>query len=133
MNIDIRVVPHDSQRYETCGDWVWEDDTLCIAVSDMKRDDFNFLVGIHEQVEAYLCRKNGVDEVAVTAFDLAYEASRPEWDKGEPGDHPDAPYHKEHRMASDIESYLAAVMHVDWREYEEAVNALCKTKIDPKQ
>ena len=42
----------------------------------------------------------------------------------EPGDSPDAPYHKEHVFATKIERLLAKEFDVDWREYEAAINSL---------
>ncbi len=128
MNVYFGTIPHGEQRYPTAGDWLWEKDHLTVFVSETGNDDYNLLLMVHELVEAYLCKKNGVDEKAVTAFDMEFEKNRPEWDEEEPGNDPDAPYHHEHMLASDIENYLAAVMQVDWRAYEKAVNDLCKTK-----
>ncbi len=127
MRIIIETIPHDTQRYETCGDWKWDGDDLYVKVSDTGNDDHALLVGVHEIIEAYLCKKHGIDEAAVTAFDMAFEASRPEDDDSEPGDDFEAPYHHEHMMASDIEKYVAEVIHADWSEYEKAIGCLKKT------
>lgn len=124
MKITIETIPHTDQRYPTCGDWIWSGDDLKISVSDTGNPDHALLVGVHEMIEAWLCRQNGIDELAVSAFDIAFEASRPPDDLSEPGDDIEAPYHHEHMMASDIERYLAAVMHIPWKEYEEAICAL---------
>ena len=36
MKIEIRTIPHEQQRYPTCGDWQFEKpDELTIRVSDM--------------------------------------------------------------------------------------------------
>jgi hypothetical protein len=42
----------------------------------------------------------------------------------EPGDDPLAPYHWQHQMATMFEKVMARLLRVDWREYEEAINAL---------
>ena len=50
---------------------------------------YEFLLALHELVEAMLCAETGVSQAAVDAFDKAYEAKRPPADKdSEPGDDP---------------------------------------------
>ena len=124
MRIVIESIPHDQQRYPTVGDWQFEEDgTLRVYVSHTT-PDFDFLVGIHEAVEAWLCRKQGITDDDVTAFDEAYEAARKDGDTSEPGDQPDAPYRREHRFASSVERRRALEMHIDWIEYERRLTAL---------
>ena len=126
MRVVIESIEHEQQRYETCGDWQFaEDGTLHVKVSHTT-NDFDFLIGIHEAIEAWLCRKRGVRDEDVTAFDLAFEATRRPDDETEPGDHPDAPYRREHRFATAIEHRLAIELGVDWTVYEARINALAK-------
>ncbi len=129
MKIVIESIPHDQQRYETCGDWQFDEDgTLNVRVSHTT-NDFDFLVGIHEAVEAWLCRKRGVTDADVTAFDKAFEADREAGDSREPGDDPDAPYRREHRFASSIERRVALELGIDWLEYDRRITALSQVKI----
>jgi hypothetical protein len=125
MKIQLRTIPHSEQRYETVGDWEnLPDGSLRISVSDMGNDDYAFLVAIHELVEVWLCNKRGITDEAVSAFDIEYEKNRPEGDESEPGDHPDAPYRKEHFFATNIERMIALELGVDWGKYDKAVMSL---------
>lgn len=124
MRIEIRTISHSRQRYPTVGDWVFDGDTLRIAVSDTGNPHHAFLVGLHEMIEAYLCRVRGVPEESVTAFDLAFEVSRAPGNTDEPGDDPLAPYRREHFFATSIERLMAAELGVDWTVYDAAVNDL---------
>ncbi len=121
VRIVIETIPHEKQRYPTAGDWWWEDGTLRIAVSELGDDDLNLLVAIHEMIEAHLCRVDGVSEEEVTAFDMEYEKKGGD---GEPGDSEDAPYHDQHRIASDVETFTAGVLCVNWDDYEKKINRL---------
>jgi hypothetical protein len=128
--IVIQTVPHSVQRYPTCGDYreatfAAEAEILpriepaeLITVSAVGNPDFEFLVGLHELIEWYLTQKRGIQEAAITAFDVAFKG------RDEPGDDPSAPYHREHRFATDIEMQVAAELGVDWNEYEAAIEAL---------
>ncbi|MHB8483275.1 MAG: hypothetical protein ACYDBV_11180 [Nitrospiria bacterium] len=123
--IIIDVIPHKLQRYNTCGDWIFDKKgNLHISVSDMGNDDYAFLVGIHEAVEAWLCRDRNIDERKITDFDLKYEALRKENDFSEPGDDPQAPYCQEHLFATGIEKLLCSALNIKWAEYDKAVNDL---------
>lgn len=101
--------------------------TLHIKVSEMSDWRYEALVGIHEAVEALLCKRSGITEAEVDAFDLGFAhvkspiegASPPE-----PGDDPHAPYHKQHVVATQIERALSFALNVDWNLYEEEVDSL---------
>ena len=128
MIVSIQTIDHKMQRYDTCGDWRIEGQEstphFIINVSDTGVMDFNFLVAIHELIEAYLCRKNGISQERVDIFDLMYESHRPEGDFTEAGNDPKAPYWYEHQFASGIERTLAAILGVDWDLYEQTINRL---------
>ena len=70
--IFIETIPHSKQRYETCGDWWWDDDgeTLQIRVSDTGDWRYNAAVAIHELTEVLLCRDHGVSQEAADGFDM---------------------------------------------------------------
>ena len=108
-------------RYETVGDWYDDGEHLTVKVADMGNDDYHLLVLIHELVEAYLCRKAGVKEEDVSAFDIEFEKNRKEGNTDEPGDEPEAPYFLQHQSATRVERQLAAELGVNWNEYDEFV------------
>jgi hypothetical protein len=125
VKINLVTIPHEKQAYPTCGNWIFEDGgSIVIEVSETGNEDYAFLVGIHEMIESWLCRKRGITEESVTEFDIAYEAKRPEGDDSEPGDDPAAPYWKEHQFATQIERQVAEALGVDWSKYEETLYAL---------
>lgn len=129
MRIEIETIPHKKQRYNTCGDyWIDEDDNLQIRISDLGNTDYEFLIALHELIEAYLCLKDGIDFDKITKFDEHFEEMRKAFPtlvgEMEPGDHEKAPYHKWHRLASMIERNIADNMarleDKDPNEYFEA-------------
>lgn len=125
MNIIIETIPHKLQSYETVGDWRRDaDGNLRIFVSREIGDKFALLVAIHELVEVALCEERGITCEQVDAFDHEYETNRKEGDESEPGDHPEAPYRKEHFFATNIERLMAAEMGVDWKVYGETIMKL---------
>ena len=120
MNITIKTIPHDAHRYETVGDY-WFDDNgnIEIRVSDTKNWKYEALVALHELVEVLLCKDRGISEPDIKAFDEAFEAKRPAGDvDSEPGDDPAAPYGKEHRFAENLERLFAAELGVNWATYD---------------
>jgi hypothetical protein len=130
LHIYIDTIPHDEQRYPTVGDYwhpVLPGGTMTteIKVSDMGNPDYEFLVALHEQIEAHLCMKRGISDEAITSFDIKFENERTDnmlFD--EPGNSKDAPYHKEHVFATSIEKLVAAEIGVSWDDYDTAVNSL---------
>jgi len=58
LKIVIETVDH--QRYPTAGDWQLKPDGLHIFVSRMSDQRYEFLVGMHEEIEAYLCKQESV-------------------------------------------------------------------------
>ena len=138
MDIKIKTIPHEEQRYETVGDWVLKDGRLDkILVSDMGNEDYEFLVGIHEAIEAYLCTKRGITEQEINNFDIDYEDARESKGKAscgcrptetsEPGHDTHAPYRNEHCFAEKIERMIAKKLKVNWQKYDEKVNSLSQT------
>jgi len=121
----LEVIPHSQQRYPTCGDWILgQGGELLVLVSEMKDEDSEFLVALHELVECYLCKKAGVTDEQVTEFDKAFEVKRTSGNTDEPGDDPKAPYRTQHQCATLIEMIVCREMGKDWKEHEENVNRL---------
>lgn len=124
MRVTIEVIKHKDQRYETVGDWQWDDDNLTITVSSMDNWRYEMLVAFHEMAEALICKHRGIAEKDVTAFDIAFEKARKDDDVSEPGDDPNAPYYKEHQFATCVERLLALELSVDWKKYDDTVTNL---------
>ena len=125
MNVKIEIIPHDQHRYPTVGDWFFDkDENLTIRVSDLGDWRREMLIALHELVEVLKCKHDGVSQEAVDAFDIAFEKAREEGNEDEPGDDPQAPYVKQHCLATGIERIMAAELGVNWKEYEQALSEL---------
>jgi hypothetical protein len=116
--IKIETIPHENQRYDTIGDWQRLGDDVIIRVSNMNNELYEFLVGIHELIEMYLCEVYGITEKEVDAFDISHPEAI------EPGNLPDAPYYRPHLIATIIERMLADELGVDWDKYEETIESV---------
>ena len=97
----------------------------------MKDQRYVFLVALHEMIEYELCKKNGISDQEVVAFDLNFEAERrrnlhPV--ETEPGTDPRAPYKDEHDFATMIEMMVAQKLGVKWSAYEETLLSLTHKK-----
>lgn len=128
--MNIETIPHDQQRYETCGDY-WEDENGIeqIRVSEMVDWRYEVLVAIHEIVEMALAKHRRIDEAAITEFDIKFEESKSKGlVSGEAGDNPNAPYRREHFFATNLERLFSAELGVDWTEYERFVDGLGSRK-----
>lgn len=120
MAIRIITIPHNEQRYNTIGDWQRQGDDALITVSDMNSALYEFLVGIHELIEMYLCEQSGISDEEVTTFDEMILETMPDYE-GEPGSIIGAPYYRQHLIATIIERLLADELGIDWNDYDEAV------------
>ena len=128
----VEVVPHDSQRYPICGDWtLCSDGSIHVKVSDVGDRVSELLVGLHEAVEAILCREHGVSEESVCEFDIAFEKDASKTDDDEPGEDPAAPYHREHAIAEVVERLVAAEAGVKWCEYDARIDGLFDKEVAP--
>ena len=125
MNVRIEIIPHDQQRYPTCGDWILDENgDLVIRVSKLSDWRYEMLVAVHEFCEVLMCKQVGITQQAVDDFDKNFEAARLPGNEDEPGNDPTAPYIKQHGIATGIESILAAELGVLWKEYEKEIYAL---------
>jgi hypothetical protein len=125
MRINIEVIPHEKQRYPTVGDYWIEDGVQQVRVSHLPDWRYEILVALHEIVELAITRHRGIPEGIISEFDVEFERFRESGRRsGEPGDHPDSPYRKEHFFATNLERLLAGELDVDWFEYEAYVDGL---------
>jgi hypothetical protein len=112
--IQFKVIPAKKQRYETCGDYYPTKEGYQFRVSKWDAD-YEFLVLMHELTEWYLTQKRGISEKSISKFDIEFNIKGLE---GEPGDHKDAPYKKEHHFAEKVEKMLAKELGINWKKYE---------------
>ncbi len=125
MKINIETIPHHQQRYPTVGDYWDEKGVEQIRVSEMPDWRYEMLVAVHELIEMALTKHREIAEESISEFDINFEDSRRNnLVTGEPGDHPNAPYKREHFFATNLERLLAAELGVDWFEYDRHVEAL---------
>lgn len=122
--VTIEVVAHENQRYPTAGDWVMDGEDLMIFVSETGNDNYNYLLMVHELVEALLCERDDIEQSLVDKFDRNYEKKRKKGDLSEPGDNPNAPYYEQHQVATLAEKIVALQMLIDWPSYEDKINKL---------
>jgi hypothetical protein len=129
LNIRINTIPHRLQQYDTVGNY-WHDvdsggaEVLEIRVSRMRDRRYEFLVALHEMIEAFVCEWRRIPFAAITGFDIEYERNRREGDRSEPGAAPGAPYRAEHQLAECVERIVARELRVNWRRYDRAVARL---------
>jgi hypothetical protein len=118
MNIHILVIPESEQRPEVNGaDWFWDTNgDLQVRVSPLSDWRREVLLGIHEAVEAVMCKHNGVAQASVDVFDQEYDKNHA-FDLNA-GDDPAAPYVREHCLATAIERILCAELDVNWLSYD---------------
>jgi len=125
MRINIEVIPHEKQRYPTVGDYWIEDGVQQVRVSHLPDWRYEILVALHEIVELAITRHRGIPEGNISEFDVEFERFRESGLRsGEPGDHPDSPYRREHFFATNLERLLAGELDVNWFEYEAYVDGL---------
>jgi hypothetical protein len=114
-NIQIRIIPHGCQRYDTYGDyWIDEKNILQVRVSEFADPDIAIRIAVHELMEAWRCSKKGIDFAEIDRFDIA------NIDHHDPGIFKCAPYHHEHMQSMDIERLLCIQDGVKWEEYYDA-------------
>ena len=130
MKIIIETIPQKDQRYETIGDYWWDNDgNLQVRVSDVGNWKYEALVALHEMVEVLLCKDRNISEQSIMDFDLAFEKNRaPNDSDSEPGDDPAAPYGKEHRFSENLERLFAAELGVNWNKYDADLCAVWHSK-----
>jgi len=118
----ISAIPHNEQRYPTVGDYFKVGNVDHIRISKMKDERYQFLVAVHEYIEMNLCKFQGITNESIDKFDIAFESRRK--DASEPGFEPDAPYVRQHTIATSVEMMLCNELGISWKEYSEYVDAL---------
>lgn len=114
--IVIEFIPQEDQRYDTCGDWFYDGDTLVLKISRMPHEIWQQAVALHELAEALLCNAADITQQQVDEFDMG-----PGKDLDEPGFADDAPYRLQHTWADVIERTFIAAAGENWSQYDAAV------------
>lgn len=123
--ICIKIIPHSEQRYETVGDyWYDEKGVLQVRVSDMGNELYHKMIYCHELIEEALTKHNGISESVIMNFDLKFEANRAEGNVDEPGFDKNCPYIKEHTFATGVELGMCALSRTNFSTYDKTVNEL---------
>jgi hypothetical protein len=135
--ITIEVVPHDSQRYNTVGDWFFRDNELVIRASEVGNHWSSLAIALHELTEALLALHRGTTKEhksyqdivdSVDRFDKWFEANVDQNDTvdgyDEPGSHPDCPVRKEHEIAILAERLLTSHMDINWEAYLDSLDVV---------
>jgi hypothetical protein len=139
--IEVDIVPHSTQRYDTPGDWQFigagQDWRLRVSVSNLSETKpyvghpwYEVALALHEVIEALLCRAQGVTEEAVDLWD-----KQSVWKThgfSEPGEDPECPYYKQHMFAEAFERLFISQLGLSWREYSERLTQLVYTTTPSK-
>lgn len=118
-NSIITIVPHETQRYDTAGDYrdineSWTE----FRISEMDNPDYEFLLIVHEFIEEHLTRRRGITDDIITEWDVNH-INHPD-----PGSIEGCPYHAEHLFATFIEKEVCHKLGIDWNEYSESFEKL---------
>lgn len=122
-SVTIDVIPHQLQRYETCGDYGYDaaEGRLWIRVSQGADWREPMAVAVHELVEALLVIQRGISIAAIDAYDRAHTG-----DADEPGETAGSPYYDEHLAATVVERLVAHELGVHWPTYEDHIYELAQ-------
>lgn len=120
VHIDVQLIPHNHQRYDTAGDYYERFGAWQVRISDTPDWRHAALVMIHELVEMVLTKQDKISWLDIDTFDR-YGAGK---DSDDPGSLENAPYHSQHVRAECIERQVAAWLGVDWGEYNTALDSL---------
>jgi hypothetical protein len=140
LEVYIISQTHNCQRYDTVGDWYnghFDPSDVWIKVSQLADRREMWLVAIHELIEAALCEVAGITQQQVDDFDQEQGPWKGVHPKStypvgtEPGDMAEAPYYRQHQIATGIERILAAEMGVLWTEYERHIELVGQEVLMP--
>jgi hypothetical protein len=125
LKITIQIIEKTQHRPGISGcDWTFDQNgDLTVSITKMSDWRREVALGFHEAAEAVLCLHNGVTQKMVDDFDVPFERDHPN-SKIEAGDQSDAPYKREHSLATAIERILAAEFGIDWADYDRELEAL---------
>jgi hypothetical protein len=106
-------------RYYTYGDYyLKKNGDLKVEVINHGRDDYNYLLIIHELLEYFLLQKRNASIAEVEAYDIEFESDpkRVELYR-EPGADPTCPYKVEHDYANKVVKELCDATGLDFEDW----------------
>jgi hypothetical protein len=124
MRLRAETIDHNSQRYDTCGDYEDVEGVIEFRVSKMARPEYEWFVLIHEIVEKFLCDMQGVKNKDIDQFDIEFERKRKKGNVDEPGDALGCPYGRQHTIATAVERMLCGYLGIPWGVYDKEVLSL---------
>lgn len=104
-----------------------EEEPLKIIVARMENPDYEFLIALHEMIEAYLIKRRGLNLKKIDEWEERFEREVQEGKRPKNAiaeKQKDCPYRKEHEIAIKIEKTLAKYLKVNWKKYEEAMDKI---------
>jgi hypothetical protein len=124
MNIIIKTIPPTEMREGVDGaDWyVDAAGDLQVRICPMSDPRMEMALKLHEAFEAILCLHDGVTVKQVDEFDRQYDLDHPDETDCEAGDDPEAPYAKQHSLATAVERIYTAHVGLNWRLYDDELN-----------
>lgn len=128
--MNIEVIPHKEQRYDTCGDyWEDKDGAIQFRISDLSDGRYELSVLFHEMFELFRLQERGITIPSIDRFDVAFEDLRTKYPallgSQEPGNMVSAPYHKEHVEATKLERFvLCDLFGEEWDAYDALIDSL---------
>lgn len=120
MSINILFTNAETMRYATAGDYGETPTGWWLQVVQTTDWRHSFLVTLHELCELALLKHHNISITDVDDFDMNGAGK----DHPDPGSLTNAPYHTEHVLATQIEKKFAKYLGVDWKQYNEALDAL---------
>lgn len=119
MKIHIETIPSKGQRYPTCADYyMLPSGVIEVKVNEMGDERAEIMVVLHELIEAFLCRYALIDWTDIDKFDMKFSKKNK---SDEPGDKKNAPYHKEHMIATKVEKMLCKEFGLTWKQYNKII------------
>lgn len=115
MKIIIQDVPKKDIPRGDVGNYKITPEAFVIEVASMQDWRYEALLGLHEYIESLLVHHKGIDFKEIDDWDEHNDRM---------GSDPNAPYHKEHVFAENIERLFAECLGVNWEEYDKAIDSL---------
>lgn len=126
--IHVKSIPAAQHRYRTLGDYYYDrDNVLQVRVTEMGNETYEKLVIIHELIEELMTKHKGIKEEDILAFDQYFEMRRDQGlvpDDLEPGFSNEAPYLKDHTIATAVEMMICGALGISWIDYGNFINTL---------
>ena len=120
MKIRVNIVEPETQRYETSGDYFYNrKGYLIFRISKQKTRFLEKMQLIHELIEQTLCEYSAILHERIDEFDMNYDMKNSTYQ--EPGDDPNAPYHKQHVLAKDVEKMICKQLNLNFDEYFNSI------------